>query len=162
MNKYEVAKTIVQTVDSKDNIEAITKEDNSGISIINKVQINSQKDFDRTVLNWEPIVYAICGGGFDSLLQKIGITEPGDFDVDKIDYALRSAFDKDEVLFPNLYSKFKYTGFINIQSEEDVIQIYKKSRWDLLTDKAKNTPITELWDENNFFDRGDVENESEL
>ena len=137
--------------------EAVIKEDNDGIMNTYKTVINSQSDFDRTIINWEPILDAIILGGFESIFDKFGYSDLECPDMDEVGYKLRSAFENGVSLFPNLYKKFTETGYVNIQSEDSILQIYSKYRWDLLPDVIKNTPTSEIWYEGDYYEKCDTE-----
>lgn len=47
-------------------------------------------------------------------------------------------------LFPNLFKKFLKTGFVNIQSEEDMLEIYSEDRWNQLSKQEQESSYN--WD----------------
>ena len=120
----------------------------------------AQRCFDNTILNlYTPhqpdvigldIVNAVNLGGFskiEKLIEEKTPKDPDDMfrDDEEIYITLRREVNVEgNPLFPNLFKKFLKTGFVNIQSEEDMLEIYSKERWDQLTKQEQESSYN--WD----------------
>jgi len=123
-------------------------------------EYGAQRRFDNTILNLykehQPddigidITNAVNLGGFskiEKLLEEKTYKDPDDSfrDSEEEYITLRREVNVEgNPLFPNLFKKFLKTGFVNIQSEEDMLEIYSKERWDQLSKQEQESSYN--WD----------------
>lgn len=114
-----------------------------------KCEINSQKEFEDAIRkNWtdDDIYNAIMMSGFSQLYKKCEELENQNPMMDPPEFIEWLWNNRPENgIFPNIYRKFKNTGYINLQTEEQACQVFSEERWNQLTKEAQDTDVTTIW-----------------